>query len=161
MQTQSNRPVDWIEEKVYQYEDKLLRTALAVVGNNADAEDVVQEVFVKLYQKQPNFESSDHEAAWLIRVAVNLCKNHLRSTWWKKVVPLLDTHPAPEAEQRDTMQAVLALPAKYRVVIHLYYYEGYSAKKIAEITQQKESTVRQLLTRARRKLKGLLEGEFA
>jgi RNA polymerase sigma-70 factor (ECF subfamily) len=156
---QSNRPVDWIEEKVKQYEDKLLRTALAVVGNNADAEDVVQEVFVKLFQKQPNFESSDHETAWLIRVTVNLCKNHLRSNWWKKVVPLLDTHPAPQAEQHDTMQAVLALPSKYRVVIHLYYYEGYTAKEIAEITEKKESSVRQLLTRARRKLKGFLEGE--
>ena len=64
MNNQSNRPVDWIEEKVKQYEDKLFRTALAVVGNNADAEDVVQEVFVKLFQKQPNFESSDHETAW-------------------------------------------------------------------------------------------------
>ena len=159
MNNQSNRPMDWIEEKVKQYEDKLFRTALAVVGNNADAEDVVQEVFVKLFQKQPTFESSDHETAWLIRVTVNLCKNYLRSHWRKRAVPLLDTHPAPEAEQHDTMQAVLALPAKYRVVIHMYYYEGYSTKEIAEITEQKESTVRQRLTRARRKLKDFLEGE--
>jgi len=156
---QSNRPGDWIEEKVKQYEDKLFRTALAVVGNNADAEDVVQEVFVKLFQKQPNFESSNHETAWLIKVTVNLCKNYLRAHWWKKSVPLLDTHHAPEAEQHSTMQAVLALPSKYRVVIHLYYYEGYSTKEISEIIAQKESTVRQHLTRARRKLKDFLEGE--
>jgi len=156
---QSKRPVDWIEEKVKQYENKLYRTALAVVGNNADAEDIIQEVFVKLFQKRPKFESSDHETAWLIRVTVNLCKNYLRSHWWKKVIPLLDTHPAQEAQQHDTMQAVLALPSKYRVVIHLYYYEGYSTKEIAEITEQKESTVRQILTRARRKLKKYLEGE--
>ena len=159
MNNQSNWPVDCIEGKVKQYENKLFRTALAVVGNNADAEDIIQEVFVKLFQKQPNFESPSHEAAWLIRVTVNLCKNYLRSQWWKKTVPLLDTCPAPEAEQYCTMQAVLSLPSKYRAVIHLYYYEGYSTKEIAEIMAQKESTVRQLLTRARRKLKNLLEGE--
>jgi len=148
-----------MEEKVKFYEDKLFRTALAVVGNNADAEDIVQEVFIKLFQKQPDFESDDHEIAWLIRVTVNLCKNYLRSFWRKKTAPLLDTHPAQDEEQRETMQAVLALPSKYRVIIHLYYYEGYSTKEIAEITEQKESNVRQLLTRARRKLKDFLEGE--
>ena len=157
---QSNRPVDFLEEKVNRYENKLFRTALAVVGNNADAEDIVQEVFVKLFQTQTKFESDEHETAWLIRVTVNLCKNYLRSFWRKKSVPLLDTHPAQENEQHEIMQAVLALPAKYRVVIHLYYYEGYSTKEIAEITEQKESNVRQLLSRARRKLKIFLEGEI-
>ena len=160
MHNQSNRPMDWMDEIVKRYENKLLRTALAVAGNYADAEDIVQEVFVKLFQKQPIFESTDHEAAWLIRVTVNQSKNHLRLHWLKKVVPLLDTHPAPEEEQHDIMQAVLALPSKYRAVIHLYYYEGYTTKEIAEITEQKESTVRQLLTRARRKLKDFLEGEL-
>jgi len=152
-------PVDWLEEKVKQHENKLLRTALAVVGNNADAEDIVQEAFVKLFQKQPVFESPNHETAWLIRITVNLCKNYLRSHWWKKVVPLLETHPAPEGEQQDAVRAVMALPPKYRTVIHLYYFEGYATKEIAEITEQKESTVRQLLTRARRKLKDFLEGD--
>ena len=74
-------------------------------------------------------------------------------------MPLLDIHPAPEATQHDTMQAVLALPLKYRVVVHLYYYEGYSSKEIAEITAQKELAVRQLLTRARRKLKVFWKGK--
>ncbi|MCL2215679.1 MAG: sigma-70 family RNA polymerase sigma factor [Defluviitaleaceae bacterium] len=159
MRYQSNRPVDWIEETVKRYGDKMLRTALAVVGNKADAEDIVQNVFVKLFEKQPEFESSGHESAWLIRVTVNLCKNHLRSYWWKKTVPLLETYPARTDEQENIMQTVLALPSKYRIVIHLFYYEGYSTKEIAEITEQKESTVRQLLTRARRKLKDFLEGE--
>jgi RNA polymerase sigma-70 factor (ECF subfamily) len=148
-----------MEETVRRYENKLLRTALAIVGNNADAEDIVQEVFVRLFEKQPHFESSDHEIAWLIRVTVNLCKNNLRSFWRRKSVPLLDTHPAEGDGQRDTMQAVLDLPAKYRIVIHLFYYEGYSTKEIAEITEQRETSVRQRLTRARRMLKGILEGE--
>ena len=119
MHNQSNRPMDWMDEIVKRYENKLFRTALAVVGNNADAEDIVQEVFVKLFQKQPTFESTNHEMAWLIRVTVNQSKNYLRSHWWKKAIPLLDTHPAPEGEQHNTMQAVFALPSKYRAVIHL------------------------------------------
>jgi len=149
-----------IEEVVKRHENKLLRTALAVVRNNADAEDIVQDVFVKLFQKQPNFESAEHETAWLIRVTVNMCKNRLRLFWRRNTVPLLETYPAEEGGQHDTMQAVLALPTKYRVVIHLFYYEGYSTKEIAEMTEQKETTVRQHLTRARRLLKDLLEGEF-
>ena len=159
MHSNSNRP-DWIEEIVTRYENKLYRIALAITKSNADAEDIIQDVFIKLFEKQPHFESSNHEIAWLIRVTVNRCKNHLRSHWWKKNTHLLETHPAPEGIQQDTMQAVLALPAKYRTVIHLYYYEGYSTKEIAEMTQQKDSTVRQLLTRARRKLKNFLEGEI-
>ena len=159
MHNQSKRPMDWMEEIVKRHENKLYRTALAIVGNNAEAEDIIQEVFVRLFQKQPEFESSSHEVAWLIRVTVNLCKNALRSHWWKKTVPLLDTHPVQEDEQHDIMQAVFALPPKYRAVIHLYYFEGYQTKEIAELTGQKESTVRQHLTRARRKLKDFLEGE--
>ena len=161
MPNQPHWPMDAteIEATVKRHENKLLRTALAVVGNNADAEDAVQEAFVRLFQKQPQFESPEHETAWLIRVTVNLCKNSLRS-WWKKTVPLLETHPAESEEQHTATEAVLALPAKYRAVIHLFYYEGYSTKEIAEITQQKESTVRQHLTRARRLLKTNLKGEF-
>ena len=95
-----------------------------------------------------------------MRVTVNMCKSRLRSHWWKKTVPLLDTHPAQTDEQGDLIRAVVALPMKYRIVIHLFYYEGYSTREIAEIAGQKESTVRQQLTRARRMLKEFLqEGE--
>jgi len=157
---QSYRPGDyWIEETVRQYTDKLLRTALAVMRSKAEAEDIVQDVFVKLLEKRPTFESAEHEAAWLVKVTVNLCKSRLRSHWWKKTVPLLDTYPAQNEQQQDLLQTVLSLPSKYRVVIHLFYYEGYSTKEIAELTEQKESTIRQHLTRARRMLKDFLEGE--
>jgi len=161
MNNQSNRPVDCMEEIINRYEDKLFRTAIAVMGGKADAEDIVQDVFVKLFEKNPSFQSPEHEAAWLIRVAVNLCKSRLRSHWWKKTVPLLDTYPAQTDEQQNIMQTVLALPSKYRTVIHLFYYEGYSTKEIADITTQNESAVRQQLTRARRMLKDFLEGEGA
>ena len=151
----------WTDAIITKHENKLFRTALAILGNRADAEDVVQDAFIKLFEKQYNFESPEHEAAWLIRVTVNLCKNRLRSYWWKRTVPLLDTYPAQNDDQLEMMQTVLALPSKYRGVIHLFYYEGYSTKEIAEITEQKESTVRQQLTRARRMLKDVLEGEYA
>lgn len=159
MNNQSNRPVDWMEEIVKRNENKLFRAAIAIMGGKADAEDIVQDVFIKLLEKHPHFESPEHEAAWLIRVTVNLCKSRLRSHWWKKTVPLLDSYPARTDEQQDIMQTVLSLPSKYRTVIHLFYYEGYSTKEIAEITKQKTSTVREQLTRARRMLKAFLEGE--
>jgi RNA polymerase sigma-70 factor (ECF subfamily) len=153
---QPNRPVEWMEEAVKRNEDKLYRTALAVIRDIAAAEDIVQDVFIKLFEKRPVFESPEHEIAWLIRVTVNMCKSHLRSHWWKKTVPLLDIYPAPAGEQENLVQAVLSLPSKYRTVIHLFYYEGYSTREIASITKQKESTVREQLTRARRMLKNFL-----
>ena len=154
----SNRPVDWVEEIVKRNQDKIFRTAIAIMGSKADAEDIVQDVFVKLVEKQPEFESLEHETAWLVRVAVNLCKSSLRSHWRRKTTPLLDDYPAQTDEQHELMETVLSLPDKYRIVIHLFYYEGYSTKEIAEMTEQKDSTVREQLTRARRMLKKFLEG---
>jgi RNA polymerase sigma-70 factor (ECF subfamily) len=148
-----------MERIIKQNENKMFRTALAILGGKVDAEDIVQDVFIKLFEKQPYFESPEHETAWLIRATVNQCKNFLRSHWWKKTVPLLDTYPAQTDEQQSIIETVLSLPSKYRIVIHLFYYEGYSTKEIAEITEQKESTVREQLTRARRLLKDFLEGE--
>jgi RNA polymerase sigma-70 factor (ECF subfamily) len=118
---------------------------------------MVQEVFLRAYEKAPEFESEEHERAWLIRVTVNLCSSSLRSPWRKCTEPLLDSYPAAEQEQRELLEYVLALPPKYRAVIHLFYYEGYPVKDIAGLTGQRESTVRSLLTRARQKLKFALK----
>jgi RNA polymerase sigma-70 factor (ECF subfamily) len=148
-----------MEEIVKRYQDKLFRTAIAIMGCKADAEDIVQDAFIKLFEKNPEFKSAEHETAWLMRVTVNLCKNRLRSHWWKKTVPLLDDYPAETDEQQALMETVLSLPSKYRIVIHLFYYEGFSTKEIAGITELNESAVRQQLTRARRMLKDFLEGE--
>lgn len=156
---QSNRPVDWVEKLVKQHTGRLYRVALTMLGRPADAEDIVQDVFCKLYEKQPQFETAEHETAWLIRVAVNLCKDRLRSHWWKTTVPLLDTYPAETDEQQHVMETVLKLPPKYRIAIHLFYYEGYETKEIARLTNQTEAAVRQQLTRARRMLRDFLKGE--
>ena len=153
---QSYRP-EGFEALVAKHENRLYRTALAVLGHVSDAEDVVQEVFLRVYEKAPELESEEHETAWLLRVTVNLCRSRLRTPWRKRMEPLLESYPAAEPEQRELLEHVLALSPRYRAVIHLFYYEGYSVKEIAQLTGQRESTVRSLLTRARQKLKSVLQ----
>jgi RNA polymerase sigma-70 factor (ECF subfamily) len=156
MAYKSYRPEDF-EAFVTKYENKLYRTALAISGNMSDAEDIAQETFLRAYEKAPEFESEEHEKACLIRVTVNLCNSRLRSPWFKRRSPLLDSYPASEPEQYELLEQIMALPSKYRTVIHLFYYEGYSVKDISGLTGQKEATVRSLLTRARQKLKSVLK----
>ena len=148
------------EAVVTKHENRLYRTALAITGNMSDAEDIVQETFLRAYEKAPTFESDEHKKAWLIRVTVNLCSSRLRSPWRKRIVPLLDSYPASEPGQHELLEQIMTLPPKYRTVIHLFYYEGYSIKDISELTGQKESTVRSQLTRAREKLKTFLKEEL-
>ena len=159
MSDKSNRPVDNLEDFVRRHENRIYRTAAAIMGSKADAEDVMQDVFLKVIEKSPEFQSAEHEKAWLIRVTVNQCRSCLRSPWRKRTVPLTDTYPARDDEQHNLMETVLTLPAKYRTVICLFYYEGYSTKEIASLTKQKEPTVRSHLTRARHMLKEFLKGE--
>ena len=158
MAYKSRRPEDF-EVLVTKHENRLYRTALAITGNVSDAEDVVQEAFLRAYRKAPEFESEEHAKAWLIRVTVNLCNSRLRSPWRNRTEPLLDSYPAAEPEQHDLLEHISQLPPKYRTVIHLFYYEGYSIKDISRLTGQKESTVRSHLTRARQKLKSVLKEE--
>ena len=145
------------EALVEMHENRLYRAALAIMGNTADAEDVVQEAFLRAYEKAPEFETREHEKAWLMKVTVNLCHSRLRSPWRRRMEPLLETYPAKECEQHGIMELVLGLPSKYRTVIHLFYYEDCSVKDIAELTGQKEGTVKSLLTRARQKLKLIMK----
>lgn len=156
MTYKSCRPEDF-EVFVTKHENRLYRTALAITGNVSDAEDVVQEAFLRAYEKAPEFESEEHEKAWLIRVTVNLCNSCLRSPWRKRTEPLLDSYPAMDLKQHELLERILALPPKYRTVIHLFYYEGYSIKDISGLTGQKEATIRSHLTRARQKLKSVLK----
>jgi len=156
MAYKSCRPEDF-EAFVTKHENTLFRTALAVMRNVSDAEDIVQEAFLRAYEKAPEFNSEEHEKAWLIRITVNLCNSRLRSPWRKRKLPLLNSYPAREPEQHELLEQVMALKAKYRTVIHLFYYEGYSVKDISELTGKKEPTIRSHLTRARQKLKLVLE----
>lgn len=142
---------------VTRHENRIYRTALAIIGNVPDAEDVVQEAFWRAYAKAPAFETGEHEQAWLIRVTVNLCRSRLRSPWRRRTQPLLETYRAAQPEHYELLEHILALPPKYRTAIHLFYYEGYAVKDIAELTGYSESTVRSHLTRARQKLRSVLK----
>ena len=148
-----------LEQTVKQPENTLYRAALAILGDAAEAEDAVQDAVLKYLEKAPAFEGPDHEKAWLIRVTVNGCKSRLRSPWRRRAAPLLETYPAPGPEERATLEEVLSLPPRDRAVIHLYYYEGYRTAEIAAMTGEAEGTVRSRLSRARKRLRDLLQDD--
>ncbi len=144
------------------YGDMVYRVAFSYTKNKMDAEDVAQDVFLKLLSAKPSFESSTHEKAWLLRVTINLCKNRLKSFWHTKTGALSDTLPYRDCPNEDSgvLQAVLSLPALQRITVYLFYYEGYSTAEIAPLIQKKESTVRSLLHRARAALKEQLKEDY-
>jgi RNA polymerase sigma-70 factor (ECF subfamily) len=148
-----------IESLVKKHENRIYRTAIAILNNKADAEDIMQDVFLKIIEKQPVFDTDEHEEAWIVRVTVNKCKSLLRTAWFKKSEPLLDIYPADDPESHNLVESINKLPSKYRIVIYLFYYEGYSTKEIAEITKSKDATVRSHLNRARTMLKGIITNE--
>ena len=134
------------------------RLAFARTGSRTDAEDVMQEVFLRLVKSRPAFDSEAHAKAWLLRVASNCANDLFRLPWRKREEPLDEDISAPEAPQEGSVTlAVLALPARYRIPIHLYYYEGYSVAEIAKIINKSEGTVKSRLSRARALLKTQLK----
>lgn len=142
------------------YLDTVYRVALNGCKNHADAEDVVQNTFLKLLNKEDNFIDEEHAKKWLIRVAVNECNSMWRSPWKKRTSSLdeLTTEPAFSSPEKSALYyAVLELPTKYRQVIHLYYFEGYHGKEIADILGISETAVQTRLLRARQKLKEILK----
>lgn len=153
MSPKSNRAVDW-DKLVAQHENRLYRAALAILGHPQEAEDAVQDAFVRYLEHAP--EDLCNPGAWLMRVLVNGCKSRLRLAW-KRVVPLPEDLPAPGPEEGDELEELFSLPAADRVVIHLHYYEGYSTDEIAQMLGQRPGSVRSRLSRARGRLRKLLE----
>ena len=157
-----------MDEKGYialtqQHMAALYRTAYSIVGNKADAEDVAQNTFIKLWERQEPFEDLEHARKWLIRVAVNECHSLWHAPWRKRISYLeeLATEPSFSMRERsDLYYAVKELPVKYRQVVHLYYFEEYSVKEIAEIMKLSETAVQTRLQRARQKLKETLKGAW-
>ena len=141
------------------YSDMLLRIALNRVKSLPAAEDIVQMVFERLMRRRPIFENREHEKAWLIRVAVNLCMTDLRTESRHGELPL-DENIAQEfgEDTYEVVDAVQALPTPDRYAVYLYYYEGYGIKDIGKLLKEPEGTVSSRLSRARKKLKALLEG---
>lgn len=141
--------------------DAVYRLALCRLESRADAEDVYQEVFLRLLRDTTAFRDAEHLKAWLLRVTVNCCNDLRRSAWFKRTAPL---EAAPDAavpmdEQHDELwQAVRALPDDLRTVVWLHYVEGYSTDEIAALMGCSPVTVRTRLHRARKKLRLELEG---
>lgn len=141
------------------YSDQLLRVAYSLLNSVPDAQDVCQEALLKALDHSGQFESQEHERAWLIRVTVNLCKNLRRSPWRTRTVGL-DTvaeQPAFQPREGGVLEEIQRLPAKYREVLVLYYYMGYDSNEIADMLGIRADAVRARMSRARQKLRLGLE----
>lgn len=142
------------------YKTSLFSAAFNICANAADAEDVVQDTFIQYHTTDTDFADESHIRAWLLRVAINKAKNVTMSFWRRRGVPLDEyagslAFPTPEAG--DLFEQVMKLPEKYRIVIHLFYYEDYSVREIAGILRITESNVKVRLARGRKALKNALQ----
>lgn len=152
---------DHLAHTVRTHSAALYRLAYTQLRSAADAEDAVQEAFLRLLRRAPDLESDDHTRAWLMRVTLNICRDMLRSPWHRRREALPEELPAePDDEAAELLSAVLSLPAKYRAPIHLHYYEGYAIREIADLLGCRPATVGTRLARARRLLRqALTDGE--
>ena len=142
------------------YRDRLFAAAFQVCGNAADADDAAQEALLRYHTSEKQFESEQHIRAWLLRVAINCAKNVSRSFWRRNIVPLedyMDSLEFDSGESRKIFREVMGLPEKYRLVIHLYYYEDYSVAEIGKILGLTISNVKARLSRGRQLLKKALQ----
>lgn len=151
-----------LDQVIRTYADMVYRLACAHMQSPADAEDVFQDVFLRYAEKAPAFREEEHRKAWLLRVTVNRCRSHYRSNWFRRHLPLeAAVHAAAPAQEPSPIRDALSrLPAHYRTVVHLHYYENLSTEEIAEVTGQRASTVRSQLTRARGLLRDMLKEEM-
>lgn len=152
---QANRAIDL-------YADMVRRICFLHLKNFADTEDIFQTVFLKYVLYDGEFESEEHEKAWFIRVTINACKDFLKSLFRHTTLSLDDLTKevaSVNVDQQYVLDAVLSLPTKYKDTIYLYYFEGYSAKEIANILRKNENTVFSILSRGRAMLKDVLGGE--
>ena len=150
-----------VNSAIEQYSDMILRLCTVYLKNPTDAEDILQNVFLKYALSEKHFEGPEHEKAWLLRVTVNACKDWVKSFFHSRTVSLEDWKEyAPEItpEQYAVMEAVWSLPKQYRDVIYLHYYEGYTAPEIAGILKRNPNTIYTHLHKGKELLKELLGG---
>jgi len=147
------------DEELSQLYDRHVNTVYRVcfmyMKNRHDTEDMVQNTFIRLLKDQTAFENTEHEKAWLIRTATNLCKDFFKRWWTRKVSLKNEAIEVVEVPFKidETLSKVMALPSKYKTAIYMYYYEGYTTVDIAKILNKKESTIRSHLYTARQRLK--------
>lgn len=155
--------VEQVSEMINRNSDMVYRLAFSMVKSVQDAEDVHQEVFIRYIRTNPLFESREHERAWFIRVTTNLCKNLWKSAWRQKMVSMDSLEETQDGnayvqqslneDEELLVETVKRLPFKYRMVVHLFYYEEMSLEEIATALKLKSSNVRTRLTRARKMLR--------
>lgn len=150
---------DELKQAILRNSNTVYRLAYAQMKNTSDADDIYQEVFYRYIRKKPFFENLEHEKAWFIRVTVNCCKTSLKSFWKTKVCELDETFEDTEVEKEDLSFALKKLPKKYSAVLYLFYFEDMSIREIVSALNLKEGNVGVLLSRARKKLKEILEKE--
>ena len=155
-----NKTEEEIRELVSKYSSLIFRISYCILCNSADAEDAVQETFLKYLTKAPDFLSEEHRKAWLIKVSANVSKNMLMFRLRRETVNLEDVEDIG-IDERDyeTFELIMSLPAKHKIVMTLYYVEGYKSKEIAEIIGISEEAVRKRLQKGRELLKNEIEKE--
>ena len=142
---------------------RVYRLAMVLMGNISDAEDVTQTVFLKAWEKKPDFRDADHEIAWILTITRNQCKDIHKSFYRRKRADL-ENAPEPQVTLETQMdseiwEALQSLAEKYRMVLYLYYYEGYSVRELSVILRRRESTLQTQLATGRKQMKSLLESK--
>ena len=160
MEHPSARPADAIERIIHVYGTPLYRLCLVMLGNESDAEDAVQETFIRFLQKAPRFEDDEHQKAWLITVAANRCRDLLRARKRQgQIDPGLVQEVRAEVPDSGILEALMTLPEKFRLVLVLHYVEGYRVEEIARIVGRTPSAVKMRLQKGRRLLKEAYQKE--
>lgn len=152
-----------LKTAIERYADTVLRLSTLYMKNNTDTEDIFQTVFMKYMLNSTEFDSPEHEKYWIIRVTINACKDVLRNFFRKFTISIDEIQEIPHDDKslhNEVMDAVLALPQKYREVVYLHYYEGYTAPEISKILGKNTNTIYTLLNRSRQLLKEELGGEY-
>lgn len=150
-----------VNRLVETYSDMILRISYSYLKQTYDAEDICQIVFLKLLTKDIHFDTPEHEKAYIIRATVNACKDHVKSSFFRKTVSLEDanTLAAPPVPDSEVLDALMALPKNYRVPIYLFYYEDYSAGEIGKLLGKTQGNITTCLSRGRKMLREYLQQE--
>lgn len=149
-----------VRELAEKYQEHVFRAAFSVCRNPAEAEDIVQDTFLKYMESDCQFESEEHIKAWLLRTAINRSKDVLKAFWHRKrgsFEEYMESVPFQDTESRRLVETVLSLPKAYRIPIYLFYYEDYPVKEIADILNLSENTVKSRLYRGRKMMQDILK----
>lgn len=151
------------DDAYQKYADRIFAAAFSVCRNRADADDVVQDTFIRYCSVKKEFSGEEHLKAWLLKVAINRAKD-IRSSFWRRNQVAWEDYMSDlefeEPEDGHLFEAVMQLPQKYRTAIHLFYYEDYSVAEIAQILHSREGTVKSQLNRGRALLRTMLKEEW-